>query len=59
MNQAACLFRLVAMRRRAGGSLSQSMAWALGLLWRNHLASKRRQPAERRAEVERAARQRL
>ncbi|EPD39195.1 hypothetical protein EZI45_18950 [Delftia tsuruhatensis] len=59
MSQAACLFRLVAMRRRAGGSLPQAMVWALGLLWRNHLASKRRQPAERRTEVERAARQRL
>jgi hypothetical protein len=59
MSQAACLFRLVAMRRRAGGSLLQSVAWAAGLLWRNYLASKRRQPLERRAEVERAARQRL
>ncbi|XJC74486.1 hypothetical protein ACHFCA_29170 [Delftia tsuruhatensis] len=55
----ACLFRLVAMRRRAGATLPQAVNWALGLLWRNHLASKRRQPAERRAEVERAARQRL
>lgn len=59
MSQAACLFRLVAMRRRAGGTLPQSIAWALGLLWRNQLASKRRQTLERRAEVERAARQRL
>lgn len=41
MSQAACLFRLVAMRRRAGGSLPQSMTWALGLLWRNHRASQR------------------
>ncbi|WP_284702774.1 hypothetical protein [Delftia tsuruhatensis] len=41
MSQAVCLFRLVAMRRRAGGSLSQSMAWALGLLWRNHRATQR------------------
>jgi hypothetical protein len=39
MNQAACLFRLVAMRCRAGGTLLQSMAWAVGLLWRNHRAS--------------------
>lgn len=41
MSQAACLFRLVAMRRRAGGTLSQSVAWALGLLWRNRRASQR------------------
>lgn len=42
MSQAACLFRLVAMRRRAGASLPQAMVWALGLLWRNYRASKRR-----------------
>ncbi len=59
MNQLTCLFRLAAMRRRAGGSLPQSVAWAAGLLWRNHLANQRRWPLERRAEVERAARQRL
>ena len=41
MSQAACPFRLVAMRRRAGGSLPQAMVWALGLLWRNHRASQR------------------
>lgn len=41
MSQALCMFRLVAMRRRAGGSLPQSLAWALGLLWRNHRASQR------------------
>lgn len=39
--QIACLFRLVAMRRRAGASLPQAMGWALGLLWRNHRASQR------------------
>lgn len=37
----ACLFRLVAMRRRAGASVSQALSWALGLLWRNHRASQR------------------
>jgi hypothetical protein len=41
MSQVACLFRLVALRRRAGGTLLQSMAWAVGLLWRNHRASQR------------------
>lgn len=41
MSQAACLLRLAAMRRRAGGSLLQSVAWAAGLLWRNHRASRR------------------
>ncbi len=42
MSQAACLFRFVAMRRRAGAGLPQAMVWALGLLWRNYRASKRR-----------------
>ncbi|MDH0776361.1 hypothetical protein N5C96_23405 [Delftia tsuruhatensis] len=37
----ACLFRLVAMRRRAGAPLPQALNWALGLLWRNHRASQR------------------
>lgn len=59
MKTALCFCRLTAMRRRAGASVPEALSWALGLLWRNHLASKRRQPAERRTEVERAARQRL
>lgn len=36
----ACLFRLMAMRRRAA-TLPQAWNWALGLLWRNHRASQR------------------
>ncbi|MEE9869406.1 MAG: hypothetical protein PBV86_01375 [Delftia lacustris] len=40
----ACLFRLVAMRRRAGANLPQAMSWAFGLLWRNHRASQRQHP---------------
>ncbi|WP_159917847.1 hypothetical protein [Pantoea sp. 18069] len=59
MNQLACLFRLAAMRRRAGAGIRQSLSWAVDLLWRDHQAGKRRQHIERRAEVERAARQRL
>lgn len=59
MNQTACLFRLAAMRRRAGAGILQSLAWAAALLLRNHQAGKQRQHIERRAEVERAARQRL
>lgn len=47
------LFRLSAMRRRAGASLPSALAWAAGLLWRD------RQVSQRRAEVERAVRQRL
>lgn len=53
------IFRLAAMRRRAGASLLGSLRWAAGLLWRNRLTARRRHHLERRAEVERAARQRL
>lgn len=59
MNQITGLFRLAAMRRRAGAGILQSLAWAAALLLRNHQASKQRQRLDRRAEVERAARQRL
>lgn len=59
MNQVICLFRLAAMRRRAGAKWSRAFIWAAGLLWRNHQTSTQRQHIERRAEVERAARQRL
>ncbi len=31
-----CFIRLVAMRRRAGASLTTSARWAAGLLWRAH-----------------------
>lgn len=57
MKQLALLLRLTAMRRRAGASLPLSLRWATGLLWRNHLTARRRRHLERRAEVERAARQ--
>lgn len=59
MNQTACLFRLAAMRRRAGAKWPRAFIWALDLMWRNHQAGKQRQHIERRVEVERAARQRL
>lgn len=64
MNQITGLFRLAAMRRRAGAGIWRSLSWALDLMWRNHQAGKQRQHIERqhierRAEVERAARQRL
>lgn len=62
MNKASIpqsFIRLVGMRRATGASLAKSCAWAFGLLWRNHQTSTRRLHLERRAEVERAARQRL
>lgn len=59
MNQLATLLRLAAMRRRAGASLPTALHWAAGLLWRNHLTTRRRRHLERRAEVEHAARQRF
>lgn len=59
MSLVRSFINLAAMRRRAGGSLPQSVAWAAGLLWRSYRTSQRRRPLERRAEVERAARQRL
>lgn len=34
------LFRLTAMRRRAGASLPAALAWSAGLLWRDHQASR-------------------
>lgn len=59
MKQLATLIRLTAMRRSAGASLPAALHWAAGLLWRNHLTTRRRRHLEHRAEVERAARQRL
>lgn len=47
MNQITGLFRLAAMRRRAGAGIWQSLSWALDLMWRNHLAGKQRQHIER------------
>lgn len=54
-----CLWRLMVMRRTTGAGPIAALRWAAGLLWRNHLASQRRKQLDRRAEVERAARQRL
>lgn len=34
------LFRLVGMRRRAGASVPAALAWAAGLLWRDHQISR-------------------
>ena len=57
-NALTCLINLYSMRRKSAGRI-ESLKWALRLLWRNHKASRRRSHVERRAEVERAARQRL
>ncbi|SDZ16581.1 hypothetical protein [Delftia lacustris] len=54
-----CLWRLMVMRRSTGAGPIAALRWAAGLLWRNHLTSQRRKHLDRRAEVERAARQRL
>ena len=59
MNQITALFRLTAMRRRAGAGPVASLRWAAGLLWRNHQTGQRRRHIERRAQVEHASRQRL
>lgn len=59
MKQIAILFRLTAMRRRAGSGLPTSLRWAIGLLWRNHLTARVRRHIELRPKVERAARQGL
>ncbi|WP_243457469.1 hypothetical protein [Ottowia testudinis] len=53
------LLRLAALRRSAGGSHLASLRWAAGLVWRNEQTARRRRHLDRRAEVERAARQRL
>lgn len=59
MKQIGILFRLTAMRRRAGAGLPTSLRWAIGLLWRNHLTARRRCHIEHRSDVERTARYRL
>lgn len=53
------LLRLTRLRRSVGTDLFTSLRWAAGLVWRNHLTARRRRHLEHRAEVERAARQRL
>ena len=59
MNNALLSFiNLYSMRRTSAGRI-ESLKWALRLLWRNNQTSRRRSHVERRAEVERAARQRL
>lgn len=41
MSTVRTLIRLAAMRRRAGGTLRQSVAWAAGLVYRSSRASRR------------------
>lgn len=57
-NALACLINLYQMRRKSAGRI-ESIRWAFSLLWSNHKTSHRRARFERRAEVERAGRQRL
>ena len=59
MNTLASFVHLVRMRRRAETGVFPSLQWAAGLLWRDHQINQRRQHIERRADVERRARQRL
>lgn len=73
MKQFTALLRLAAMRRRAGASHLTALHWAAGLLWRDFRTSfvssferltnepdpHRRERLNRRADVERRARQRL
>lgn len=54
----ACLLNLYQMRRKSAGRI-ESVKWAMRLLWNSRKASLRNARIERRAEVERAARQRL
>lgn len=57
MSTIRTFIRLTGMRRKEG--LLRSARWAAGLLWRGQKTSRRRAHAERRAEGECAARQRL
>lgn len=72
MSTIAPFIRLARMRRSAGASRLQSIRWAAGLLWRDFLTSldspsyptppadpHRRERLDRRADIERRARQRL
>lgn len=72
MSTATPFFRQVRMRRSTGASGLQAFRWAAGLLWRDFLGSlqapapstpptdpRRRARLDRRADVERRARQRL
>jgi len=56
MSTVRTFLRLAAMRRKEGVFLSAR--WAAGLMWRN-VRNDHRTRLDRRAEVERAARQRL
>ncbi|QIL68901.1 hypothetical protein G7048_03895 [Diaphorobacter sp. HDW4B] len=58
VNTVRSFLNLIGMRRHSAGGI-KSLKWALRLLWRNNQTSRRRSHVERRAEVERAARQRL
>lgn len=51
MSTITSFINLAAMRRRAGGGLAQSMAWAFGLLWRSHQTTYRQRNRGQRASV--------
>lgn len=52
-------FRLFQLYRRAGNSPAAALRLTTSLLWRNQLSARRRDRIDRRAEVERSARQQL
>ena len=51
--------RLYGLYRRAGNGPAAALRLTVSLLWRNHKTASRRHHLDRRAEVERAARERL
>ena len=51
--------RLFGLYRRAGNGPAAALRLTVSLLWRDHQISRRRHHIERRADVERRARQRL
>lgn len=58
MKHFALLCRLTAMRRRAGASPLQSIAWAAGLTWRNYRGARQTARLLRNAHAAGAARER-
>ena len=51
--------RLYGLYRRAGNGPAAALRMTVSLLWRNHKTARRRRHLDRRADVERRARQRL
>lgn len=51
--------RLFGLYRRAGNGPAAALRLTVSLLWRNHKTARRRSNLDRRADVERRARQRL